>query len=766
MMKKIKHLFKNPWIKWPSLLFGAALLFFVLLFTSIYLGAFGEIPSEKQLTDLKQSQATEVVDKDGKLIGKYYFFDRQSIPYEELPQHVIDALIATEDIRFFEHDGVDNISLLRVFFKTILLSKESSGGGSTITLQLAKNLYGRKDYGYGSIVINKFRESIIAERIEDIYTKEEILELYFNTVPFSANTYGIESAARKFFNVPAGELSLAQAATLVGTLKANHSYDPNLFPERSKERRNVVLDQMIKYGYLSKGRGSLAKENPIALDYQYFANNKGLAPYFRTEVKSETLGLLKGLKKKDGTAYNINTDGLKIYTTLDYRMQQLAEASMKAHMAKLQVQFEKAYGGNAPWLVRKDLLQDALKKLPRYSELKKQGLSEAQRMDSLQVKKEMALFFWDKDSTVTVSSLDSLRHYLKFLNVGMIAVEPSSGAVRAYIGGINHQYFKYDHVSHSRRQVGSAFKPIVYTAALETGIDPCTHFPIKAVSYADYKNWTPTNASNNYDQELEYSMKFALSRSINTIAVKVLRNTGIENVISQARKMGIATEIEKVPSIALGTVGLSVQQLATAYTPFVNDAHVSLPYYITKIEDKYGTMIYEHEPTAEKNLAFSETTRETMIEFMKATVNEGTAQRLRTRYHLKNDIAGKTGTTQNNKDAWFVSVMPKLVTVTWVGHDDHRIGFSSTAIGQGANAALPIFAGMLQKMNEDPYFNEITKANFKKTSEEVLASLNCTPAKRPGFFDRVFGGKEKKQKKFDKKKKKGFFDRLFGKKNN
>ncbi|HET8810073.1 MAG TPA: transglycosylase domain-containing protein [Flavobacteriaceae bacterium] len=749
-------------MKWPSIAVGLAVFFFLVLFASIYLGAFGEIPTKKRLTDLKQSQATEVVGRNGKLIGKYYFLDRQSIPYEEMPQHLIDALIATEDIRFYEHDGVDNISLLRVFFKTILLSDESAGGGSTITLQLAKNLFGRKDYGYGSIVINKLRESIIAERIEDIYSKKEILELYFNTVPFSGNTYGIESAARKFFNISASELSLTQAATLVGTLKANYSYDPKLFPERSKMRRNVVLHQMVKYGYISSAKGKMAAQQPIQLDYQSFAHNQGLAPYFREAVKQQALDILKDINGD----FNIYTDGLKIHTTLDYKMQLLAEEAMREHMSNLQAQYEKAYGKRAPWFTNEAILEDAIKNSPRYSTLKKQGLNEAQIMDSMQVEKEMELFYWQGDSVQTTSSIDSLRHYLKLLNVGMIAVDPDSGGVRAYIGGIDHRYFKYDHVSHSERQVGSAFKPIVYTAALEKGIDPCTHYPIKPVTYVDFDNWTPTNAGDNYDQELEYSMEFALSRSINTIAVKVLRQTGIENVIAQAREMGITSDIEKVPSIALGTVAMNVQELAKAYTAFVNSAQVSEPFYITKIEDKYGKMLFEHEPQPKTKPAFSEETRQLMIEILQTTVNEGTARRLRSRYHLNNDIAGKTGTTQNNKDAWFVSVMPKLVTVTWVGNDDHRIGFSSTAIGQGANAALPLFAKMLQKMNADPYFNKITNAKFEQPSEEVVAALDCEPSKRPGFFDRLFDGKDDGKKKFDKKKKKGFFERLFGGKKN
>lgn len=762
MVKKLKYIFKKPWVKWPSIAVITGISLFLILFLSIYLGAFGEIPTQKQLADLKQSQATEVLGKNNRLLGKYYFLDRQSIPFEQMPQHLIDALVATEDMRFYEHDGIDKRSLLRVFFKTILMGDESAGGGSTITLQLAKNLFGRKNYGFGSIVINKLRESIIARRIENIYTKNEILELYFNTVPFSGNTYGIESASQKFFSSPASELSLIQAATLVGTLKANYYYDPQLFPENSINRRNVVLRQMIKYGYLSKVKGEMAMNEPLVLHYQNFNHNEGLAPYFRAEVKQQALDILDTYHKKGGKDYNIYTDGLTIYTTLDNKMQTLAEEAMREHMAKLQKQYEKAYGSNAPWLKNEALMESVIKNSPRYAKLKQKGVSEAQILDSMRVEKKMELFYWQGDSTVTASSIDSLRHYLKLLNVGMIAVEPTTGAVRAYIGGIDHRYFKYDHVSHSKRQVGSTFKPFVYTAALESGIAPCAYFPIKAVTYTDYDNWRPTNASSNYDKEMNYSMKYALSHSVNTITVKVMRETGIENVISQAQKMGINSSIPKVPSIALGTVALGVQEMAKAYTSFVNHSRYSTPYYINKIVDKHGVVIYEHQNQKPVEPAFSEKTRETMLAFLQATVNEGTAVRLRSRYHLKNDIAAKTGTTQNNKDAWFVSIMPKLVTVTWVGNNNHKIGFSNTAIGQGANAALPIFANLLKKMNAKPYFNTITQAKFKEPSAAVSNAIDCPDKKKPSFFSRLFDGEKDSKKKFKKKDKPGFFERLFG----
>ena len=764
----LKKFFKNKWVKRISYLFLFFIIAFAGFYASIYLGFWGEVPTKKELSDLKQSQAIQILDKDEKLIGKFYVFDRQSVTYNDLPQPLIDALVATEDVRFYEHDGVDNQSLLRVFFKTILLSDESSGGGSTITLQLAKNLFGRKDYGSLGIVVNKIRESIVAQRMEDIYSKKDILTMYFNTVPFSDNTYGIESASLKFFNKHTKELSLPEAATLVGSLKANHSYNPRLFPERSQLRRDVVLQQMVKYGYLSEKEGSDAMQSKIELDYQYYAPNQGVAPYFRENIKKKVEKLLKDKDylKPDGSNYNIYRDGLKIYTTLDLTMQKYAEEAMQKHMAKLQQTYEDAYGNRAPWLTNKKILESNLKKLKRYQQLQAQDLSEAQIKDSLTVKKEVELFEWNENKVVQASTIDSLQHYLKFLNSGMVALDPENGAVRAYIGGIDYRYFKYDHVSQSKRQVGSTFKPFVYTAAIENGMEPCTYFPVKEITYTDMDDWTPKNAGGLNDPDLNYSLEKALSNSVNTIAVKVMNEVGIEKVIDLAHKMGIESEIEEVPSIALGTENLGLLELAKAYTSFVNESKPTTPLFITKIEDKNGNLIFENEAEEEEpEQVYSDYTRQVMLEFMKATINEGTATRIRNTYGLTNDIAGKTGTTQDNKDGWFVGITPKLVTVTWVGNDDQRIGFSSTGIGQGANSALPIFGEFMQELNRDEDFSSITQAKFETPDNKVLNDLDCELSKEDGFFKKLFGGeKDKKEFKKEKKKKGGIFSFLKGKK--
>lgn len=763
----LEHIKNTPLLKWVLGFLLALSLILLLFYFSIYFGAFGQLPSSGELSQLKQHEATEVISADGKLIGKYYIFDRQPIKFEHIPQHLLDALLATEDARFYKHDGVDGRSLLRVFFKTLLLQDRSAGGGSTITLQLAKNLYGRKNYGALGIVVNKFQETIIARRLEDLYSKQEILTLYLNTVPFSDNTFGIESAAMKFFGKRTPQLTLEESAVLVGMLKASHFYNPRVFPERSKMRRDVVLNQMVKYGYLHPDTLEIAKSKEIVLEYQSFSHDEGLAPYFREQLRKDVIAILDTLPNKNGEPYNIYRDGLIIHTTLDHNMQVLAEDAMLTHMAALQQTHEKSYGTNAPWLKNREIILDAAKRTDSYARLKESGLSDTEILTRLdEDKRKMNLFNYGEDVVVEASTLDSIKHYTKFLNAGFIAVEPETGAVRSWVGGINFENFKYDHVKQSKRQVGSTFKPIVYSAALENGIEPCTYFSIGEVTYAG--GWTPRNSGPApEDPYMNYPLQTALSQSYNTIAVKVLMETGIMNVVNQANRMGITSELPRVPSLALGTAELNLAEVAKAYTSYVNQGKPSTPYYITRIEDGDGNILAEFQPEIAPRSAFSDTNRRLMIEMMKSTINEGTAVRLRSIYGIQNDIAGKTGTTQANKDGWFVGIMPKLVTVTWVGADDHRIGFRTTSIGQGANSALPIFALFLKSLNEDESYNEITQARFPRPSETILAMLDCEPEERDGFFKRLFSGndrEERRTKKEEEKDKKGFFQRLFGKK--
>ncbi len=747
MFKKVKHIITNPYFR-KIIFYGATSIIGIvlLLFLSVYLGVWGKIPSKKEIIELKSVSATEVLSDDGRLIGKFYINDRQPIAYDQVPKHFINALIATEDARFFEHDGIDYNSLIRVFFKSILLRDHSSGGGSTISQQLAKNLYPRKRLGKLGIIIHKMREGIIAKRIEKIYNKEEILIQYLNTVPFSDNAFGIESTAKKFFNKKAIDLSLIESATIVAMLKATHSYNPRLFPKKSKLRRDVVLSQMNKYGYLNEKQLAVEKEKPLVLSYKDYSHDKGIAAYFRAQVQKKLEVWCKKNKNEKDEHYNPYTSGLKVYTTLDYDMQLLAEDAVKAHMKVLQKTFEDEHGKNAPWLKDTNLINKELEKTKIYNSLKKKGYSKQKIDDSLKTPRSLKLFNWSGSKLIKGSVIDSIKHSLKYLNAGMLAINPTNGAVKSWIGGIDFEHFKYDHVNQSKRQVGSTFKPIVYAAALENGMHPCEYIPAKVITYKNLDNWAPKNSSG-IDPDKRYSMKMALSRSINTCAVKVLEETGIKRATRMAKNMGVTSSIPQVPSMVLGTAELSLFELATVYSCFVNDSKPSTPFLIAKITDKLGNILEDFTSITASPRVFSETTRQTMIEYMKETVNGGTANRLRSKYKLRNDIAAKTGTTQNNKDGWFMAITPKLVVGTWVGVDNHNIGFKSTKYGQGAHSALPIFARLMQKMNAQKKFNAITKAKFHRTSDKVLNSLNCRDEISESFLRKLFA--KRKQLRFN-----------------
>ena len=428
-------------------------------------------------------------------------------------------------------------------------------------------------------------------------------------------------------------------------------------------------------------------------------------------------------------------------------MQVLAEDAMKTHMKSLQNSFEKSYGDKAPWKVNKNLIEKAVRNTPHYNKLIKSGLTHSAAWDSLGIKSSMKLTDWEGVKKVEASPIDSVKHYLKFLNTGSLSIDPTTGAVQTWIGGIDFKTFKYDHVSQSKRQVGSTFKPILYTAALEVGIPPCTYFSAEEVEYDNLKGWSPSNSGNKDEKFLNYSMEMALSNSVNTVAVKVLEKTGIDNVLKQAKDMGIISELPKQVSLALGTGEIYVNELAGAYASFVNNGQAVSPYLIKSITNQKDSILASFEPKRAKTSAFSKETGQIMLEMMKSTINHGTASRIRSTYKLTNDIAGKTGTTQNNKDAWFVALTPKLVHVTWVGLDRHEIGFLNTNMGQGANAALPMFALFMQKMNKDASFNTIAKARFPKTEISILRELDCEPIKRDGFFKRIFKNPNKKKTK-------------------
>ena len=742
MLKRLKSKF----LKYLLIGIGVLLIGVIIFISSVYFGAWGKLADKSELANFQYQRASEIYTADSVLIGKYYLYDRQPINFKEIPQHLINGLVSIEDERYFEHSGIDYRSLLRVGFKSILMQDQSSGGGSTITQQLAKNLYPRGERKKTNIVVDKVKEMILASRLEGIFSKDEILLHYLNTVSFGDNTFGIESASLKFFNKKTSQLQIEEAAVLVGMLKATYGYNPRVYPKKGTSRRNLVFQTMAENEFISDVEKDSLATLPLELNYRKYDYSDGVAPYFREEVRKKLVKWAKAENEK-GNNYNIYTSGLKIYTTLNYKMQLLAEASMKKHMTKLQKSFEDGYGKRAPWIVNKKLVEKVVKSTPQYKKLVAQELSTSEIWDSLSQKRPLVLTDWQGDKTVEASVIDSVQHYMKFLNTGSMAVNPQTGAVHTWIGGIDFKRYKFDHVAQAKRQVGSTFKPIVYTAALETGIPPCAYFSASEVAYENLKGWSPSNSGNKDESYLNYSMEESLSKSVNTVAVKVLEATGLENVLTQAKKMGVFTKLPNQPSVALGTGEIYLNELAGVYSSYVNNGRAILPYLIENIANQNDSILAHFEPKRAKNRAFSKQTEQIMLEMMKSTINTGTAKRIRSTYKLNNDIAGKTGTTQNNKDAWFVAITPKLVHVTWVGLDHHEIGFKSTSLGQGANAALPIFANWYRDLNKNKEFNAITKARFEKPSPFVLDQLNCEPVKRDGFFKRLFTNPKKKKSK-------------------
>jgi penicillin-binding protein 1A len=701
----------------------------ILLFSLVYIGVFGHIPTRHELKNVQNYLASEIYSADNVLLGKYYVQNRSNVDYDDIPQYLIDALVATEDARFYTHNGIDNRSIVRVFFKTLLLRQESSGGGSTITQQLAKNLYKRKRYSIITVPVNKFREMIIAVRLEEVYEKKDILELYLNTVSFGENTYGLETASKMYFNKPPRNLKIEEAALLVGMLKGTYIYNPNKQTDKALKRRNVVLNQMVKYGYLKNESADSLKQLPLKLKYVKQTHNEGLAPYFREYLRLELAEWSKNVYKSDGTAYNIYTDGLKIYTTINSDLQTYAEQAVKSHLSRLQREFNSHWKHSQPWGTNNDVIVRQIKMTKRYKSLKNRGMSFEEIMKVFDTPVKMEVFSWDGTSEISMTPLDSVKHYFKFLHAGFIAMESKTGYIRAWVGGINHKYFQYDHVK-SRRQAGSTFKPVVYAAALEKGYKPCDYIPNDSVVYKDYNDWTPRNADRSYGGY--YSMNGGLVHSVNTVSVNLLMNTGISNVIKLAREMGIPGDLPEVPSLALGTGEISLYDLVSAYNVFNNRGRMVKPVYLRRIEDKDGKVLFEAQPQVSEKEIITQENAEIIVNMLRNVVNYGTASGIRTAYGLDNDIAGKTGTTQLNTDGWFIGFTPDLIAGAWVGGDNPVIRFRSMAYGQGAHTALPIWAGFMRRVYSNPLYRNSKNAGFD-ISGTVLDQFDC-----PDYRDKEY----------------------------
>ncbi|MGM0505470.1 MAG: penicillin-binding protein 1A, partial [Bacteroidota bacterium] len=692
-----------------------------LFIGAVRLGVFGGFPPDKALKQIHHNTATNVYSVDNKLLGRYYLQNRTNELLDDIPENFIEALIATEDVRFYTHKGIDYRSMTRVFVKTILLADRGSGGGSTITQQLAKNLYPRQNFGFLTIPVAKVKEIFIARKLEAFYEKDKILELYLNTVSFGENTWGIETAALIFFNKEPSALKIEESALLVGLLKANSNYNPRRNEEAALTRRNVVLSQMYKYGYLNKEECDSLKQLPVQLNYHRLTHDEGLAPYFREHVRQECLNILKSKTKPDGTHYNLYTDGLKVYTTLNAKMQEYAEKAMKKHLEKLQQEFERDWQGRAPWEKNVLLAKLQIEQSEPYQLLKSKGLSDTEVLEAMKEKRLSRIFTWEGEKDTLISPLDSVMHHFKMLQSGFLAMNGMNGDILAWVGGIDYKYFKYDHVK-SKRQTGSIIKPVVYASALERGVEPCDFYKNDSLVYEDHDNWTPGNSDGEYGGY--YSVKGALANSVNTISVKLLLEAGIDSTIQLARQMGIQSSLPETPSLALGTGDASLLEMLQVYSVFINQGAGVNPRVIRRIEDADGNLVYTDPVYEPGDSVLSKETAQKMTEMLKGVVDRGTANALRSVWKFESELAGKTGTTQNNTDAWFIGMSPKIIVGTWVGGDSPVVRFRNATYGQGAYSALPVCAYFFQDIFNDPTYNYLKKLSFN-IPDSLKSAFDC-----------------------------------------
>lgn len=706
---KFKKYIKVMWGTYFCFLL-AVIVFFVLL----SLGVLGFMPTFEQLENPKANLATEVYSDSGELIGYIGIQNRSNVTFKDISPNLINALVATEDARFYEHSGIDLRSLLRVLTKTVLGGDRSSGGGSTLTQQLAKNLFPREKKSTLGTVFAKLKEWVVAVKLERNYSKEEILSMYLNTVDYGSNAYGIKAASHIFFSKKPSKLEVEEAAVLVGLLKAPTAYSPVRNPENANRRRNVVLSQMQKYGYISEVEYKEKSSNPIKLHYNPQSHDEGIATYFREMLRNYMKEWCKTHYKANGENYDVHKDGLKIYTTINYKMQKYAEEAVKEHFASLQSEFFKHTKGykDAPFtgISKEDIEKyyiQAMKNSDRYRSLKSEGLSEKDIKANFKEKTNMRVFTWAGDKDTIMSPWDSLRYYKHFLNTGMVSIEPQTGHIKVYVGGINYKHFKFDNAKLGRRQVGSTFKPFVYAAAMrDSELSPCYEIENSPVTFEDFDNWTPKNSNDSREGE-NVTLKWALANSVNFISAALIKDyTTPQAVVDLVKQMGITTPMEAYPSICLGTSDLSVMEMAGAMSTFVNKGIHKEPIFITKICDNKGMVLEVF--NSKSNSALDEETSYLVLELMKGVVDGGTGGRLRFRYGLTSTIAGKTGTTDNNSDGWFIGLNPKLATAVWVGGELRSIHFRSTSLGQGASMALPVYALFMKRCEKD------SKLNFYK----------------------------------------------------
>lgn len=778
-MNTTKKITKTLWI-----LFFSGIAVSLLIFLLISIEAFGEMPSFEELENPETNLATEIYSDEGTLLGKFYRENRTVVDFTELSPNVVNALVATEDIRFYEHSGIDAKAVARALFG--VLTGSFRGGGSTVTQQLAKNLFPRDTTNYSTKIsyyaglsITKLKEWITAVKLEKNYTKKEILTMYLNTVPFGSNAHGIKSASRTFYNISPDSLQLDQAALLVGILKAPTFYSPVLNPKNALERRNIVLGQIQKYqdklhelhGYKIQPESyyDSLKNLPTELSYKVQSHRSGLAPYFREFLrgymtKSEPqrpnnlvpgsfayhdyiqdsidwqndplMGWCLKNKKPDGSEYNLYTDGIKIYTTINKDMQAYAEQAVAKHLGEyLQPLFFKTKRGRkkAPFswkLSQKQInriLRNAMRQSERYRVLRAAGKDSSEIAESFKTPIQMRIFTWEGEKDTLMTPMDSIIHYKHYLRAGLMSMDPASGYVKAYVGGPDYDHFKFDHVNQARRQIGSTIKPIVFSVAMEDGISPCHKVPNIEVNFEmppgnHPEIYTPRYSPNKRKGEM-VSLKYGLALSLNQISAWVMKKYGPLEIIKMAHRTGVKSPLDTVYALCVGAAEVKLSEMVAAYGTYANKGMHTKPVYVTRIEDKNGNVISKF--SARKKETLNANTAYRMIDLMRGVVDIGTSTKLRYQFGLQNEIAGKTGTTNDNSDGWFIGMVPNLVTGVWVGGEDRGIRFASGAYGQGASMALPIWGHYMKKV----YANEdlgISKAPFEKPMNYDGVILNCS----------------------------------------
>ncbi|MBC7606810.1 MAG: PBP1A family penicillin-binding protein [Burkholderiales bacterium] len=740
--------YKNKFWKIFLYSFGGICLFFILASW----GLLGSMPSFVDLENPDSNLATEIISSDGVTIGKFYNENRTMVKYSDLPKHLVDALVSTEDERFYEHSGIDARRTLGAVARL-----GTNGGASTLTQQLAKLLF----HGEGSKflplrIIQKAKEWIIAIKLERQYTKNEIIAMYLNKADFVNTAVGIRSAAKVYFGKEPRDLTIEESAMLVGMLTNPSLFNPVKRPEKVIKRRNVVLKQMARNGFLEEAAKNALEAKPLVLHFHPESHTDGIATYFREYLRDFMKNWVKENKKSDGSKYDIYKDGLRIYTTIDSRMQLYAEEAVTQHLTNLQKEFviEQKTNKNAPFVRLNEaettkLMLQAMKSSERWRTLAAQDKTDEEIIQSFSVKAKMKVFTWKGEKDTILTPTDSIRYYKSFLQSGVMAMEPQTGHVKAWVGGINYKYFQYDHVGQGARQVGSTFKPFVYATAIEQlNMSPCdsiidSPFTIPKGRHHVTESWTPQNSDNKYRGMV--TLKKALANSINTVSAKLIDKVGPEAVVELTHKLGVKSEIPVQPSIALGAVEITVQDMVAAYSTFANEGVYIKPQFISRIEDKNGVVIYEPSPDSHdvlnKDIAFA------VIKLLEGVTEGGSGARLRTQgggngynrvtgypYMFTNPIAGKTGTTQNQSDGWFMGMVPNLVTGVWVGCEDRSARFKGITYGQGATAALPIWAIFMKKCYADKDLT-VSKTDFERPAN-LSIKVDCwTPVKDTTDFE-------------------------------